>query len=276
MDSIYQKKKALEEYLLSLGSVAIAFSSGVDSTFLLKVAHDLLGDGAIALTVHSKSFPGRESKEADAFCEREGIRHEIVNVEELSIPGYADNPPNRCYLCKKELFQSMIKRAQELGFSHVAEGSNVDDEGDYRPGLLAIQELQVKSPLRKAKLTKEEIRILSKELNLPTWNKPSFACLATRFPYGERITEEKLSMVEEAEQELFDLGFEQFRVRIHGNIARIEVKPDAFGKVLQSNVAARLNAKLQQVGFRFVTLDLGGYVMGNLNKDLHLDKGAGQ
>ena len=251
-----------------MGSVAIAFSSGVDSTFLLKTAHDILGEKAIAITARSHSFPRRELKEAITFCETEGIQQIVVEAEELSIEGFKDNPPNRCYLCKRELFAKMIQAAKELGIENFAEGSNVDDAGDYRPGLIAIAELNVKSPLREAGLTKADIRILSKELGLPTWNKPSFACLATRFPYGETITAEKLHMVDMAEQRLLDLGFHQVRVRIHGNIARIEIEPSEFNKIIQADIASSINTYLQELGFQYVTLDLGGYIMGSMNKAL--------
>lgn len=266
MDELHQKKQALEAYLQELGSVVVAFSSGVDSTFLLKVAHDLLGNRAIAVTARSCSFPQRELQEAIAFCEAEGIEHIIVESEELSIEGFSQNPKNRCYLCKHELFTKIINIAKEHGISYVAEGSNLDDNGDYRPGLQAVAELEVKSPLRHAELSKEDIRQLSKEMGLNTWDKQSFACLSSRFVYGETITEEKLSMVDRAEQRLLDLGFHQVRVRIHGTIARIEILPSEFSKLIQE--AKELNQYFQELGFTYVTLDLGGYQTGSMNKTL--------
>lgn len=268
MDALHQKKQALEAYLRELGSVAVAFSSGVDSTFLLKVAHDLLGEKAIAVTARSCSFPRREQEEAAAFCASEGIRQIVVDSEELSIEGFRQNPPNRCYLCKRELFTKIRDIAASNGIAYVAEGSNLDDTGDYRPGLQAVAELGIKSPLREAQLTKAGIRQLSRELGLPTWEKPSFACLASRFVYGETISEEKLSMVDRAEQRLLDMGFRQVRVRVHDTLARIEIEPSEFPKLLEGNTAAELDRYLRELGFAYVSLDLGGYRTGSMNRTL--------
>lgn len=268
MEDREQKIRKLSEYLAGLGSVAVAFSGGVDSTFLLQAAKDVLGDGVIALTAVSDFFPDRERREADAFCRERGIRQIICREEILKVPGVAANPANRCYLCKRALFEMFLAQAKRQGFSHVAEGSNLDDLGDYRPGLQAIAELGILSPLRECGFSKEDIRALSKEIGLPTASKPSYACLASRFAYGEEITSEKLAMVDQAEQLLLDLGFTQMRVRIHGTLARIEVLPEDFPRLAEPALRREIAEKLKTYGFSYVTADLAGYRTGSMNEML--------
>ena len=266
--SIYEKYKRLQENLQNLGSVAIAFSSGVDSTFLLKAAHEALGDKVIAVTASSCSFPKRELEEAKKFCKDNGILHIICESEELDIEGFRQNPVNRCYLCKHELFEKIWAIAKEYKLDAVAEGSNMDDNGDYRPGLIAVKELNVKSPLREVGLSKAEIRELSKMLGLPTWDKQSFACLSSRFVYGETIDEKKLGMVDQAEQLLLDLGFHQVRVRIHGLMARIEVLPEELEKLVKPEVREQIVENFKKYGFTYVALELAGYRTGSMNETL--------
>lgn len=265
---VERKMEFLKQYLANLESVAIAFSSGVDSTFLLKMAHEVLGEHVIAVTAKSSSFPGRELEEAKAFCQKEGIRQIIFEAKELEIEGFSQNPPNRCYLCKRAFLEKIKVIAGENGMAYVAEGSNVDDEGDYRPGMLAVEELGIKSPLREARLTKQEIRLLSRRLGLDTWEKPSFACLSSRFPYGETITKEKLAMVEQGEELLLELGFSQFRVRIHGAMARIEVLPEDFPRLIQEEIRNRITEQFREYGFTYVAMDLTGYRTGSMNEVL--------
>lgn len=266
------KLDVLKEYLKSLGSVAVAFSAGVDSTFLLKVAHDVLGDKAIAVTAASASFPRHEYDEADAFCKKEGIRQFRFDSNELELEEYASNPKNRCYYCKRKIFSGIMEIARQNGIINVAEGSNMDDLGDYRPGLEAIKELGVLSPLRIAGLTKAEIRSWSRELGLSTSDKASFACLASRIPYGERITADKLLMVEKAENLLAKMSLKQYRVRVHGNIARIEVPAEDIAKLVRDDVRNKIVESFKEFGFAYVTLDLQGYRTGSMNEVIDTGK----
>ena len=266
------KQEKLEKLLESYKCVAVAFSSGVDSTYLLKMAQKVLGENVIAVTASSCSFPKRELEEAKTFCRENGIRHIVVESEELDIDGFRQNPKNRCYLCKHELFEKIRSIAKENGIETVVEASNTDDDGDYRPGLVAVKELGIESPLRHVGLSKKEIREYSKELGLPTWNKQSFACLSSRFVYGETISEEKLAMVDQAEQLLLDMGFHQLRVRIHDKLARIEVHPSEFEKIMQEENRTKIFHELKQYGFTYVTLDLQGYRTGSMNETLSVEE----
>lgn len=263
-----EKCKSLKQAIAGMDPLAVAFSAGVDSTFLLKIAKDVLGHRVLAVTVRSCLFPRRESDEAETFCRTEGIRQVFVDADPLAINGFADNPENRCYLCKRDLFEKIRRKAKENGIENVADGSNLDDGGDYRPGLQAIEELGIKSPLREARLTKEEIRFLSREMGLPTWEKPSFACLASRFVYRETITVHKLEMVGQAEQLLFDMGFSQVRVRIHGYMARIELLPEEFTRLTEETVRTAVVRELKRMGFTYVAMDLAGYRSGSMNEHI--------
>ncbi len=266
MDTLYQKKQALEDILRKMGKVFCAFSAGVDSSLLLKVAHDTLGDNAAAVTADSCFIPRREIEEAREFCASQGIRHIVISPDPLSQKAVADNPGNRCYFCKKLIFSEIVRLAADEG-AYAAEGSNTDDMGDYRPGMRAVRELNVRSPLLEAGLSKAEIRTLSKELGLSAWDKPSYACLATRIPYGEVITPQKLSMAEMGEEMLHDLGFRQVRVRVHGDIARIETPPHDISVLADEDMAGRISGYFKKLGFSYVTLDLEGYRHPKLKKE---------
>ena len=266
MDSI-EKLSDLQKFFRSCGSAAIAFSGGVDSTFLLKVAHDELGEKVLAVSALSPLFPKRERDEAVDFCKKEGIRHLYFQIDPLEIPGFKQNPENRCYICKKEIFSKIRSLAFENGISAVCDGSNADDTGDYRPGMQALAELGIKSPLLECGFTKKDIRELSKIMGLLTWNRPSAACLASRFVYGETITENKLKMVENAEDFLHEKGFLQLRVRIHGeNLARIEVNKEDFEKILKDK--EKIINYFRSLGFVYTTLDIQGFRSGSMNETM--------
>jgi uncharacterized protein len=258
--------KQLKCHIEKMGSLAVAYSGGVDSTFLLKVAYDVLQDRAIAVTARSSTYPEREFKEAEEFTHSAGIKHIVIHSEELEIEGFTNNPPNRCYLCKYELFSKIKEVAGKYHIQHIAEGSNIDDLDDYRPGMQAIKELGIISPLKDVSLGKDAIRKLSEKMGLPTWDKPAFACLASRFPYGEKITREKLAMVDRAEQYLLNLGFKQVRVRHHGDTARIEVAESERLNFFDLKLMENVYKQFQEIGFAYTALDLKGYRTGSMNE----------
>ncbi len=272
VQEVSSKKQALIERLKALDSLLVAFSGGVDSTFLLAAARQVLGEKVVACTATSIVYPSRESKEAMSFAKEKGADHVIMATDAMSLPDFTANKPDRCYHCKKYLFEKLKELAAQKGIKHIAHAANLDDLKDYRPGWRAAQEMGILAPLVDARLTKEEIRFLSREMGLATWNKPTMACLASRIPFGESITEKKLRMIQEAEGFIASLGFTQYRVRYHGAVARIEVVPEDIQRIVEKTVRDRIVAKLKEIGFLHVALDLEGYVSGSLNRALREEK----
>ncbi len=263
------KTEKLKEIFQSMKRAVVAFSGGVDSTLLLKVAQDTLGsENVLAVTALSPLYPERELAGVMRLTRALGSRHRVIQSNELEIPGFSDNPPNRCYYCKSKLFAELLELAREESIPFVVEGSTLDDDKDHRPGKIAVQELGIRSPLKEAGFTKKDVRELSKALELPTWDKPSFACLASRFPYGERITDEALRMVDAAEDYLFGLGFKQVRVRHYGNLARIEVLEEEMVRLMNGSLREEVVNRLKGIGYRYVTLDLQGFRSGSMNEVL--------
>ncbi len=263
-----QKKEKLISRLRGMDSLLVAYSGGVDSTFLLAVAHEALGEKVVGATAASPAYPGREREEAARFAEQRGIAHILFESDETCIPEFIANNPDRCYHCKKSLSMELLDIAHEKGIAHVAHAANTDDLGDYRPGMQSAQEMGLIAPLLEVRLSKDEIRFLSKEMGLPTWDKPAMACLASRIPYGETITEEKLRMVEEAESFLAEKGLKQYRVRYHGKVARIEVLTEDLERMVAPAFRKEIVRKFRQIGFQHVALDMEGYITGSLNRAL--------
>lgn len=265
--SLQEKHEALRAALERLGRVAVAFSGGADSTLLLAVAHDALPEAAVlALIGRSPSKPRRETEGAVSFCEQHGIQHRVIDTHEFEIAGFDHNPEDRCYLCKREMFSEFSEAARACGFDHLVEGSNADDAASWRPGERALSELHVASPLRDAGLSKAQVRALSKELGLPTWDKPSYSCLLSRFEYGQAITPERLAAVDASELALIELGFSQVRVRVAGDDARVELSRDDIERAARPNLRAAIVEALRRHGFVHVSLDLVGYRFGSMDE----------
>ena len=266
--NIEQKLSALNERLKSYEQVIIAFSGGVDSTFLAEAARRVLGENVLAVTAISDSYPKREMQAAQDIAKALGVRFEMVFTEELEIEGYASNPTDRCYFCKTELFNKLNPISEKYQIGTIVYGAIPDDVGDHRPGMDAAKQMGIQAPLIDANLWKADIREISKRWGLPTWDKPAFACLSSRFPYGTRITRDLLRKVDDAEQFLYDLGIQQFRVRHHEDLARIEVDPQEIGRIAEKPIREQISAEFKKLGYKYVTLDLQGYRSGSLNEGL--------
>ncbi len=268
LDAAQAKERELFDILRKLERVLVAFSGGTDSAYLAWAAHQALGANAIAITADSASMPTSHKHDAVEFVRQFGIRHEFIPTYEFENPAYSANNPDRCFHCKDELFRRMEQIAPEYGSPVIVYGVNVDDLGDYRPGQSAAKEHEVKAPLVEAGLTKAEIRELSRVAGLPTWDRPAAACLSSRVPYGTEVTKETIGKIEVAEERIKELGFRQYRVRFHGELARVEIAREELPKALSVEMIDRLNAVFSDLGFLYVTLDLKGYRQGSLNEAL--------
>ena len=272
----FLKYEKLKNILQEMGGVLVAFSGGVDSTFLLKTAHEVLGKNVLAVIASSETYPQKEREEAIRLAQKFNIRYKVIETKELESSDFANNPPQRCYFCKKELFSKLKDIAEAEGIPYILDGSNYEDTADFRPGTKAAEELGIRSPLKEVHLGKSEIRQLSKRSSLPTWNKPSLACLASRFPYYTKIDTKNLKQVAQAEECLRKLGFTQVRVRHHGQIARIEIEPPEFPKITEKKVREAVIKNFKKFGYIYIALDLAGFRSGSMNEPLNLASGKKQ
>jgi len=270
------KYEKLKNILQEMGGVLVAFSGGVDSTFLLKTAHEVLGKNVLAVIASSETYPQKEREEAIRLAQKFNIRYKVIETKELESSDFANNPPQRCYFCKKELFSKLKDIAEAEGIPYILDGSNYEDTADFRPGTKAAEELGIRSPLKEVHLGKSEIRQLSKRSSLPTWNKPSLACLSSRFPYYTKIDTKNLKQVSQAEEYLRKLGFTQVRVRHHGQIARIEIEPPEFPKITEKKVREAVIKNFKKFGYIYIALDLAGFRSGSMNEPLNLASGKKQ
>lgn len=271
---LHLKYEKLKDILSEMKRVLVAFSGGVDSTFLLKAAHDVLGENVLAVIASSETYPERETEEAVSLAQKLNVKYKVIHTCELENPDFVNNPPQRCYFCKMELFSRLRDIAEAENIPYVLDGSNSEDEADFRPGMRAVEELGIRSPLKEARLFKDEIRRLSRLLNLSTWDKPSLACLSSRFPYYTQIKVESLRQIAQAEECLRKLGFSQVRVRHHGQIARIEIEQNEFSKIIKKEVRVKIVSEFKKIGYVYITLDIAGYRTGSMNEPLFKQKAA--